>query len=131
MYNSRQRTRCDRLTRVNLQIFHFIATTWLFSKLNCLTHKMSNKYMKVYPLESSTTNRRKLDHETRNYETFRISFSSSSFLYNLTINLIVKGNVQFIFLCNPQKSSVNAFLMRNIKGTLMQIRKSTNIFVFT
>ena len=82
---------------------------------------MSNKYMKVYPLESSTTNRRKLYAEARKYDTFRISFSRSSFLYNLTINLIVKGNVQFIFLCNPQKSSVNAFLMRNIKGTQMQI----------
>ena len=82
---------------------------------------MSNKYMKVYPLESSTTNRRKLYHEARKYETFRISFSRSSFLYNLIINLIVKGNVQFIFLCNAQKSSLNAFLMRNIKGTLMQI----------
>ena len=43
------------------------------------------------------------------------------FLHNLIINLIVKGNVQFICLCNPQTSSVNAFLMRNIKGTLMQI----------
>ena len=65
--------------------------------------------MKVYPLESSTANRRKLYHEARKYETFRISFSRSSFLYNLIINLIVKGNVQFIFLCDPQKSLVNAF----------------------
>ena len=125
-----------RLTWVKLEIFHFIGTTWLFSKLiwqfhNCLIRKMSNKFMKVYPLKSSTTNRRILYHEARKYETFRISFSRSSFLYNLIINLIVKGNVQFIFLCNPQKSSVNAFLMRNIKGTQMQIWKSTNIFVFT
>ena len=82
---------------------------------------MSNKYMKVYPLESSTTNRRKLYGEARKYDTFRISFSRSSFLYNLIINLIVKGNVQFIFLCNSQKSLINAFLMRNIKGTLMQL----------
>ena len=134
VYNSRQRTRCDRLTPAKLQIFHFIGTTWSFSKLiwqfyNCLIRKISNKYMKVYPIESSTTNRRKLYAEARKYDTFRISFSRSSFLYNLTINLIIKGNVQLIFLCNPQKSSVNAFLMRNIKGTLMQIWKSTNIFV--
>ena len=26
-----------------------------------------------------------------------------------------KGNAQFIFLCNPQKSLVNVFLMRNIQ----------------
>ena len=82
---------------------------------------MSSKFMKVYPLESSTTNRRKLYGEARKYDTFRISFSRSSFLYNLIINLIVKGNVQFIFLWNAQKSSLNAFLMRNIKGTLKQI----------
>ena len=113
---SRQRTRCDRLARVKLQIFHFIGTTWLFSKLiwqfyNCLIRKISNKYMKVYPLESSTTNRRKLYREARKYDTFRISFSRSSFLYNLIMNLIVKGIVQFIFLCDPQKSlvKVNAF----------------------
>ena len=125
VYNSRQCTRCDRLTGVKLQIFHFIGTTWSFSKLiwqfyDCLIRKTS-KYMKVYPLESSTTNRKKLYAEARKYDTFRISFSRSIFLYNLTINLIVKGNVQFLFLCNLQKSSVNAFLMRNIKGTLMQI----------
>ena len=82
---------------------------------------MSSKFMKVYPLESSTTNRRKLYGEARKYDTFRISFSRSSFLYNLIINLIFKGTVQFIFLSNPQKSSVNAFLMRNVKGALMQI----------
>ena len=82
---------------------------------------MSSKFMKVYPLETSTTNRRKLYGEARKYDTFRISFSRSSFLYNLIINLIFKGTVQFIFLSNPQKSSVNAFLMRNVKGALMQI----------
>ena len=49
------------------------------------------------------------------------NFHVPEFLYNLIINLVVKGNVQFIFLCNPQKSLVNAFLMRNIKGKLMQI----------
>ena len=65
---------------------------------------MSNKHMKVYPLESSTMNRRKLYGEVRKYDTFRISFSRSNFLYNLIINIIVKGNVQFIFLSNPQKS---------------------------
>ena len=136
VYNSRQRTRCDHLTWVKLQIFHFIGTTWLFLKLiwqchDCLTHKMSNKYMKVYPLQSSTANRTKLYHEARKYETFRISFSCSSFLYNLIMNLIVKGNVQFTFLCNPQKSLLNVFVMRTNKDTLMQIWKSTNIFVFT
>ena len=29
-----------------------------------------------------------------------------------------KGNAQFIFLCNPQKSSVNVFLMKILKSTV-------------
>ena len=30
----------------------------------------------------------------------------------------LKGNAQFIFLCNPQKSSVNVFLMKILKSTV-------------
>ena len=30
---------------------------------------------------------------------------------------IFKGNAQFVFLCNPQKSSVNAYLMKILKAT--------------
>ena len=29
----------------------------------------------------------------------------------------IKGNSQFIFLCNPQKSSVNICLMKILKST--------------
>ena len=31
---------------------------------------------------------------------------------------IVKGNAQFIFPCNPQKSSVNVRLMKILKNTV-------------
>ena len=30
---------------------------------------------------------------------------------------ILKGNAQFIFLCNPPKSSVNVFLLKVLKST--------------
>ena len=32
-----------------------------------------------------------------------------------------KGNVQFIFLCNPQKSSVNVCFMKILKSTIKKI----------
>ena len=34
--------------------------------------------------------------------------------------IIFKGNVQFIFLCNPQKSSVNVCLMKILKSTVVK-----------
>ena len=36
----------------------------------------------------------------------------------LKINLLFKGNAEFIFLCNLQKSSVNVCLMEILKSTV-------------
>ena len=33
-------------------------------------------------------------------------------------NKFLKGNAQFLFLCNPQKSSVNVCLMEILKSTV-------------
>ena len=41
-------------------------------------------------------------------------------------NFIFKGNAQFIFLCNPQKSSVNVWIMKISKST---VRKK-KLFLF-
>ena len=35
-----------------------------------------------------------------------------------TYYFLIKGSVQFIFLCNPQKSSVNVCLMKILKSTV-------------
>ena len=47
---------------------------------------------------------------------------------NLSNNGSVKGNAQFIFLCNPQKSSVNVCLMKILKSTVH--KKSICVFVY-
>ena len=39
----------------------------------------------------------------------------------------VKGSAQFIFLCNPQKSSANVCLMKTLKSTV--IKKSNCVFL--
>ena len=51
-----------------------------------------------------------------------ITFSSAYIFYGIEktvsaiTNLPVKGNAQFIFLCNPPKPSVNVFLMKILKS---------------
>ena len=47
-----------------------------------------------------------------NYYHLRYKYSQSMF------NNVLKGNSQLIFLCNTQKSSVNACLMRILKSTV-------------
>ena len=47
--------------------------------------------------------------------------------YYITIDLTVKGNAQFIFLCNPQKSSANVCLMKILKSTVT--KKSNCVFL--
>ena len=34
--------------------------------------------------------------------------------------VFIKGNAQFIFLCNPQKSPVNVCLMKVLKSTVTE-----------
>ena len=43
-------------------------------------------------------------------------YSTSKIFNNFPV--IVKGSAQFLFLCNPQKSSVNVCLMTIIKNTV-------------
>ena len=44
---------------------------------------------------------------------------------NVLCNQSFKGNVQFMFLCNPQKSSVNVCFMKILKST---VTKSNCVF---
>ena len=61
-----------------------------------------------------------------------IAYPGTSILYGKYVNAqyiflhIFKGNVQFIFLCNPQKPSVNVFLMKILKSSV--IKNSNCVF---
>ena len=52
-------------------------------------------------------------------------FSSSYILHNPRTHF--KGNTEFIFLCNPQKSSVNVCLMKILKSTVT--KKNNCVFL--
>ena len=52
---------------------------------------------------------------TDNYNNNNNVTLTSLFPVHCKIKPFLKGNAQFIFLCNAQKSSVDVFLMRNIK----------------
>ena len=48
------------------------------------------------------------------YKTFDTMANKNSKINDISL----KGNAQFIFLCNPQKSSVNACLMKILESTV-------------
>ena len=54
-----------------------------------------------------------------NLEIMKISFEGTAFCKKV-MQRWIKGNAQFIFLCNPQKSLVNVGFMKNIKKTPSQ-----------
>ena len=56
------------------------------------------------------------------------SLATLSFFFTFRyVSATFKGNGQFIFLCNPQKSLVNVCLMKNLKSTVT--KKSNCVFL--
>ena len=48
---------------------------------------------------------------------YRHKYTKYKICLIIMMTLCIKGNAQFIFLCNPQKSSVNVCLMKILKIT--------------
>ena len=58
------------------------------------------------------------ENETYFFNNTEVKNSSEDKILGITIDNKLKGNAQILFLCNPQKSPVNVFLMKILKSTV-------------